>query len=76
MIPRYGMMHGRFQPYHNGHHEYMQLAFERCETLLIGITNPDPSQIAEESTADHRHREEANPVHLLRASDHDPRDAR
>jgi len=59
--PRFGMIHGRFQPFHNGHLEYLGLAEVRCETLLIGITNPDPAQIAEESTSAHRHRAESNP---------------
>ena len=61
MRPRYGMIHGRFQPFHLGHREYFQLALERCETLLIGITNPDPWQIAEEAQASHRHQPDANP---------------
>ena len=61
VIPRYGMIHGRFQPFHNGHLEYLRFALDRCETLLIGITNADPSQIAEEATSDHRHRAGANP---------------
>ncbi|MFQ5903383.1 MAG: adenylyltransferase/cytidyltransferase family protein [Candidatus Binatia bacterium] len=59
--PRFGMIHGRFQPFHNGHWEYLQLAAARCETLIIGITNPDPSQIAEEEIACHRHRADSNP---------------
>ena len=56
-----GMIHGRFQPFHCGHLEYLRLARERCETLIVGITNPDPTQIAPEETADHRHHDEANP---------------
>lgn len=56
-----GMMHGRFQPFHLGHHEYLRLALARCDLLLIGITNPDPYQIAEEELAQHRHRADANP---------------
>ena len=55
------MIHGRFQPFHNGHLEYMRLALERCDTLIIGITNPDPGQIREEATSDHRHLDESNP---------------
>jgi nicotinamide-nucleotide adenylyltransferase len=55
------MIHGRFQPFHNGHLEYLMLALERCETLLVGITNPDPTQTAEEKTSDHRHLAESNP---------------
>lgn len=58
---RFGMIHGRFQPFHLGHLEYMNAALERCETLVIGITNPDPSSIREEELAQHRHTDEANP---------------
>ncbi len=60
-LPRFGMIHGRFQPFHNGHWDYCLLALERCRTLIIGITNPDPSQIAREPSAQHRHRADANP---------------
>jgi cytidyltransferase-like protein len=60
-LVRWGMIHGRFQPFHNGHLEYLRLAAERCETLIVGITNPDPTQVAEEDTAQHRHRDDANP---------------
>ena len=56
-----GMIHGRFQPFHDGHWEYLALAAERCERLIVGITNPDPTQIVEEPTSDHRHTEESNP---------------
>ena len=58
---RYGMVHGRFQPFHDGHLEYLRLALARSETLLVGITNPDPFQTLEEDTSEHRHREDSNP---------------
>ena len=61
MTSRYGMIHGRFQPFHLGHLEYMQAALDRCQTLIIAITNPDPESIREEAAATHRHRPEANP---------------
>ncbi len=60
-LTRLGMIHGRFQPFHNGHLEYLHLARERCQTLIIGITNPDPLQTAEEETSEHRHLDGANP---------------
>ena len=60
-LVRWGMIHGRFQPFHLGHPEYLRLTAARCETLIVGITNPDPDAIAEEETAQHRHRDEANP---------------
>ena len=44
------VIHGRFQPLHIGHMEYLLAGKERCELLIIGITNPDPSQIKVEPT--------------------------
>lgn len=55
------MIHGRFQPFHLGHLEYMKAALQRCDTLIVAITNPDPSAIREEELAQHRHTDEANP---------------
>lgn len=57
----HGMIHGRFQPFHNGHWEYTRAALVRCDSLIIGITNPDPSLIVPESTDGERHLPEANP---------------
>ena len=37
------MIHGRFQPFHNGHLEYLRGAAERSDEVWIGITNPDPA---------------------------------
>jgi cytidyltransferase-like protein len=59
--PEYGMIHGRFQPFHNGHLEYLHAAWALCEMLVVGITNPDPTTIAEDATSTHRHRPDANP---------------
>ena len=39
-IVRQGMIHGRFQPFHKGHLEYMRGAAECCDELFVGITNP------------------------------------
>lgn len=36
----YGVVIGRFQPFHNGHLRYLQEALKRCEHLYIGITTP------------------------------------
>lgn len=54
-----GVIHGRFQPLHIGHMEYLLAGKERCEFLLIGITNPDPTL-----TAQHP----ANPVRSVPSS--------
>jgi cytidyltransferase-like protein len=56
-----GMMHGRFQPFHLGHLEYMRGAAERSEVLFVGITNPDPARIKPEPSDPLRHLPESNP---------------
>jgi cytidyltransferase-like protein len=55
------MVHGRFQPFHNEHLDYLRAAWWSCERIIVGITNPDPSQIAEEGTSSHRHLPPSNP---------------
>ena len=55
------MIHGRFQPFHNGHLEYMSGAAERSDELWIGITNPDPARILPEASDAARHLPESNP---------------
>jgi cytidyltransferase-like protein len=58
---RRGMMHGRFQPFHLGHLEYMRAAASRSEELFVGITNPDPTRIRPEPSDPARHLPESNP---------------
>ena len=55
------MIHGRFQPFHNGHLEYMRGASERSDELWVGITNPDPARILPEASDPARHLPESNP---------------
>ena len=55
------MIHGRFQPFHNGHLEYLRGAAERCEEIFVGITNPDPERIKPEASDPLRHLLESNP---------------
>lgn len=61
MLPPYGMIHGRFQPFHRGHLEYALAALARCSHLIVGITNPDPSVIVAEAADPQRHLPAANP---------------
>ncbi len=61
MRARYGMVHGRFQPFHSGHLHYTLEAFSRSEHLIIGITNPDPSETQAEAADTQRHTPQANP---------------
>jgi cytidyltransferase-like protein len=56
-----GMIHGRFQPFHNGHLEYLRGAAARSDVVFIGITNPDPARIKEEPSDPLRHLPESNP---------------
>jgi nicotinamide-nucleotide adenylyltransferase len=56
-----GMVHGRFQPFHLGHLEYMRGAAQRCDELFVGITNPDPERIRLEAADPLRHLPESNP---------------
>src|SRR5256885_16774078 len=56
-----GMIHGRFQPFHNGHLEYLRGAASRSEAVFVGITNPDPTRIMEEPSDPARHLPESNP---------------
>ena len=56
-----GMIHGRFQPFHLGHFEYLKEALSMSQKLIVGITNPDPNLTAADTTDSHRHLFEANP---------------
>jgi len=58
---RVAAIHGRFQPFHNGHLEYALRAYSLCDLLYIGITNSDPFHVAADGTAPHRHLLDANP---------------
>jgi nicotinamide-nucleotide adenylyltransferase len=55
------MVHGRFQPFHNGHLEYLRGAYERSDEVFVGITNPDPNRIRPEASDPLRHLPESNP---------------
>lgn len=54
-----GVIHGRFQMLHNDHLRYLLAGKERCDHLIIGVTNPNPAEAAHEATAparsDHAH---------------------
>jgi len=56
-----GVIHGRFQPLHLGHMEYLLEGKKRCKFLYIGITNPDPSLTKPVDVNPHRSEESANP---------------
>jgi cytidyltransferase-like protein len=56
------MVHGRFQPFHNGHLAYLEAAAGRCARLFIGITNPDRLRTSPEPDDPARHLPESNPL--------------
>jgi cytidyltransferase-like protein len=55
------MIHGRFQPFHLGHLEYLRGAAARSDEVFVGITNPDPSRVRPETADPLRHLPESNP---------------
>ncbi|HEV2639532.1 MAG TPA: hypothetical protein VGX23_30625 [Actinocrinis sp.] len=55
------VIHGRFQPLHLGHLEYLLAGAERSRMLIVGITNPDPWQTAVEETDPSRSLDGSNP---------------
>ena len=57
----YGLVLGRFQPFHIGHMEYLQGAKRQCERLVVGITNPDISTLIAEQADPKRSKQESNP---------------
>jgi cytidyltransferase-like protein len=59
------MIHGRFQPFHNGHLEYLRGAAARCDEVFVGITNPDPTRIKPEASDPLRHLPESNPYNYV-----------
>jgi cytidyltransferase-like protein len=56
-----GMIHGRFQPFHLGHLEYLVAAAARSRRLAVGITNPEGFPIRPEPSDPARHLPESNP---------------
>lgn len=56
-----GCVHGRFQPFHLGHLEYVIAGYKRSKLLYIGLANADPSQIIPDPTAPLRHLPQSNP---------------
>lgn len=57
-----GVIHGRFQILHNDHLRYLLAGKQRCEHLVVGITNPDPSLTRPESADARRDAAASNPL--------------
>ncbi len=58
---REASVHGRFQPLHNGHMEYLLEAKRRCDYLWVGITWPVISEANDRGVTE-RERPENNPL--------------
>jgi len=57
-----GVIHGRFQIVHNDHMKYLLAGKARCEHLIVGITNPDPTLIGEDPADFQRSQIISNPL--------------
>ena len=56
-----GMVHGRFQPFHHEHLEYVLHGIERSKKCIIAVTQPNIKQISECDLLPHRGTPEGNP---------------
>lgn len=57
-----GVIHGRFQVLHNDHVKYLLAGKDRCQHLVVGITNAEPEMIQEEAADPQRSMALANPL--------------
>jgi nicotinamide mononucleotide adenylyltransferase len=57
-----GSAHGRFQPFHSEHLEYVLAAKQKCDFLWIGITKYDVTPSEFNPLGRHRERPENNPL--------------
>lgn len=58
---KYGVVHGRFQIFHNSHLEYVLAAKKLCDHLTVGITNPERSNQSGDAVDKSRFDSTANP---------------
>lgn len=56
-----GMVHGRFQPFHHEHLEYILWGITKAKKCYIAITQPDINNLSETIGAPHRAKKEGNP---------------
>ncbi len=61
-MTRTGVIHGRFQPLHKDHMKYLLAGWERCDHLVVAITNPDPGLSKKDSADEARSTPQANPL--------------
>ena len=61
-LVKIGTVHGRFQPPHLDHLEYILAGLARCERVVIGITQPDVSALSPCPEDPHRALQSSNPM--------------
>jgi cytidyltransferase-like protein len=60
-----GVVHGRFQPIHIGHIDgYIKPARAKCDHLIVGITNPDPTHTLPDPVNASRTSPQNNPLNF------------
>jgi nicotinamide mononucleotide adenylyltransferase len=57
-----GVIHGRFQVFHNDHLKYVLAGKARCRHLVVGITNPDPMLTRDDPADPQRSDPASNPL--------------
>ena len=68
MTKKIAVVHGRFQPMHNGHLErYVMKAVElsKCSSLYVGITNSDEAHIKPSISNPDRSKPQNNPLNFI-----------
>jgi nicotinamide mononucleotide adenylyltransferase len=61
MMKHIGVIHGRFQPLHLDHMQYIISGFKKVDYMYVGITNPDPLLTKNDSTDQNRSLPKSNP---------------
>lgn len=57
-------IHGRFQPFHLGHVDYLTAALSQWESIVVGIAAPTPVPVSFPGV-EHRNKPSANPLTYL-----------
>ncbi|MDD4927585.1 MAG: adenylyltransferase/cytidyltransferase family protein [Methylotenera sp.] len=57
-------IHGRFQPFHLGHVDYLSAALSQWESIVVGIAAPTPVPVSFPGV-EHRNKPSANPLTYL-----------
>jgi nicotinamide mononucleotide adenylyltransferase len=61
-MARTGVIHGRFQILHNDHLKYLLAGKARCDDMVVGITNPDPTLTRDDPADPQRSLPTSNPL--------------